>query len=447
MVGKAKEMNALKYSDFFLKSISYLKFHVIGLGVSLAIAWSRLYYPQSPDLVERISFQGDDIPWMPRGFDAKPIIGNHYFGDLQLPLAYSRMGNPWTSDLEVRSNLTPLGKYILWPFSFLDLRIALAVYVTLSVILLYFSFRKLLHHLGIDVTSEMAPYYNLVFVLLFVITRPIAVDIDRGNFYTISISLLIIAVVHWQKGRLFFASLLIFIACGLKWFLIIPFLLLIGRKKAKELIFLLTGFAIANIAILSTVPGGIISNVKNLIEIQRQYGESWSIPYLMQTASLSSSISRVYEIINGTPKTVIFLTDNLMIFQTLTAMYVLIASLICLNRNIEPYIKWYFALSVISFGSLQSLWYAQGWISFVLIVWFSRQKNLKKDVIGGVTISLTGITFLIPTWINVPGIELSRYNQLLIFPSVLAMAWGIYLLFCLACQKNSWQPIRESRQF
>ena len=64
-----------------------------------------------------------------------------------------------------------------------------------------------------------------------------------------------------------------------------------------------------------------------------------------------------------------------------------------------------------------------------LIIWFAEKRDPKKpDLFGSVTITITGVCLLIPTWINFPGSAVLRYNQLLIFPAIFAMIWGIRVI-------------------
>ena len=74
-------------------------------------AWFVQYFNSGApfDYVARLSFIISDIPWMPPGTEAKPLLGSHYFGDLLINIAYGNINNPYDGTLHLPSQTPPIG--------------------------------------------------------------------------------------------------------------------------------------------------------------------------------------------------------------------------------------------------------------------------------------------------------------------------------------------------
>ena len=392
------------------------------------LAWTRLYYMSGPTLGTRLSFQSNDQPWLPPNYRAEPIMGVHYFGDLQLPLAWAQLSDPWSDKLAIPANFMPTGKFILMLAAHLPIKVVLLFYICTSLGLLFYSAKLVL---SLDPNYKMHQQGSLnylTFLILFILVRPLWFDLDRGNFYTICISLLIIAICKLKTNNNIIAIGSIFTAVSFKWFLIIPLFLLVDSNKLKKLGKMLALFTLINLSLILILPGGLFQNLATILKIQSQYTGTWSVPYLMNGTTLTSSISRIIELIKGPEKVGIFLSSHLGLCKLVALVYLLICIVIALKKSIPIYKRLYFALSTISFVSFEAQGYTFIWISFALAVWLLN-KNQEKDKLGNVVIVVTALCLLIPTWVSIPGTSTSRLNEQLIFPPILSFIWGSKLVY------------------
>lgn len=406
-----------------------MSLHLTLLVFSLGIAWSRLYYPNGPTLVSRVSFEISDKPWMPPGIDAVPIVGEHFFGDLQLPLAWARYPNPWQEDLEWKANFLPLGKWILIPFSYLPLTLAFGIYFIGSLLLLYISARKLLLHISDSKLLTDWKVSLILFLVLLVLSRPVLTDLDRGNFYCLAISLWILAFICLREGRDTQFILLMLCLTSLKWFLILPMIPFLFERKFNLSLKLTFWLIILNVFSLILVPGRLFENLRLIINTQLNYTDEWAIPWLMQGTSVASSISRIYEYVYGTVNTEIFLLNNLNLLKFLSLIYLLIAIYIAFRKHLPLWVRLYFALSTITFDTFETGWYAQMWISFVLIVWLVQDEKVAKGYkYVEWSLKISSICMLVPLWVSIPLNGNERLNSQLLFPPVVALLAGIQLI-------------------
>ena len=421
-----------------IRIINYMWVHITFLVVSLGLAWSRLYYPNSPSLVNRVSYLVGDKPWMPPGFEATPILGSHYFGDLQLPIAWARYSNPWETDLIHRANFLPFGKYLLLPFSYLPIKLVFCLYVIGSIAILYVAVRKI-----IKLSDKTNLYKNwkitfILFCILFVMSRPVLTDLDRGNFYTVSISLWVLAFVWLREDKhkkfLFAMTLLV----AIKWFLIIPMIPFILEKKLNLSVKLLVWISTVNFVSLVTVPGGLINNLRSIIDTQKNYTDEWAIPYLMDGTSVASSVSKIHEYFFGTTQTVAFITENINLLRFFCIVYLALALYISSRLNLPMWVRLYFALSTITFDTFETMWYAQMWISFVLLAWFyEERKNLNDYRLVSLSLQFSALTMLIPLWVAFSINGVMRFNFNLILTPMFALLSGTVLVASKYFRKKS----------
>ncbi len=228
----------------------------VGIFFSLAVAWTRLYYSTGPSLIERISFTAKDPSWLPPGITGTPIIGDHYFGDLQLFLAWSKISNPYA--LELSAQYLPLAKFILSPVASMQQNIGFSFYVLVSLGLLYWAWHKIVRAKIWELGPQKGNSFNL-FAFALIFTLPLLVDLDRGNLYSISIASLILCLVYFQEDKHFVSFIYLALATVFKPYFLIPIIILLisfSSQKKRYLINMFSCFLILNLISLFAIPGG-----------------------------------------------------------------------------------------------------------------------------------------------------------------------------------------------
>jgi hypothetical protein len=225
---------------------------------------------------------------------------------------------------------------------------------------------------------------------------------------------------------------------AIKWFLIIPMLPFIFEKKFNLSVKLLVWISTVNFVSLLTVPGGLINNFRSIIDTQTNYTDEWAIPYLMDGTSVASSVSKIHEYFFGTTQTVAFITENINLLRFLSIVYLALALYISSRLNLPMWVRLYFALSTITFDTFETMWYAQMWISFVLLAWFyEERKNLNGYRLVSSSLQFSALTMLIPLWVAFSINGVMRFNFHLIFTPMFALLSGTILVASKHFRKKS----------
>jgi hypothetical protein len=374
---------------------------ISGFFLSLAIAWSRLYYSSGPTLIERVSFTANDPSWMPRGPVVKPIMGQHYFGDLELLFGWARSSNPY--DVGLNAQFLPIGKFFLLPFAFMNSKLGLFFYFILSIGLLYFSWVKFIQQNQKISTKLSKLEYFPIFAFTGLFSLPLLVDLDRGNLYTISLSALILAIVSIQsknRSASIFWSLL---ATAFKPYFaicILLFLIFGERKKIRDIVYICLSLFVINFLLMAMLPGSLIHNTKNLLIANARYGGRGGVGLMFNSGSLTGLICRWVEQACGSDCAVKLISNHLIVIYVVTIMYLVFAIMVFKNLAIELPFRLFALLSIISVVQPGSGAYTWGWITFVATAWVLNSRRLSDSLFAN--ISLISIIFLsvIPIWLQ-----------------------------------------------
>jgi hypothetical protein len=404
-------------------SIAYLSSALI----SIAIAWLTNYFPNTTNLVERISFISEDKPWLAGETEPSQILGLHYFGDFQSYVTFTRISDPYLSTYADRSHLLPASRLFLYPLTIPSIEIAFAIYLFVCIALLIFTVLKVIQHLESKKSEKIPTFHKAILCLLiFVFSRPFLVDLDRGNFYTMSISMVVLSIIYFRENKKVRASAFIFLAVSIKSFLIFPLLPFLPWNKLKFLFCTAFVFIFLNFGAALTYSMGFMEVLKGVYSNQTNYLGAQFIGHVMNGGSLGSSLSRVYEYIYGTESTTSFLLNNLMLLQLLSLTYLALALLVAfISSKFE--LKFFFSLSLISFAPQSTGWYAMSWISYALLAYLISSKPGFEDRVFKWLILCVSWCLLIPLWIQIPVPGL-RYNQQLVLPPILSLCYCLLYL-------------------
>jgi hypothetical protein len=366
-----------------------------------------------------VSFIVADKPWLAGEYIPQKILGEHYFGDFQSMMVWTRINAPYLESYPERSNLLPSSRIFLYPFFYFPLKVSFILYVILTAAILVYAVKELLNYLGKGSVQKISQFQTIIFIILiFVFSHPLLMDLDRGNFYTVCISLLIVSIIKLRSNKLVTGLLIIFIVISIKSFLIFAVLPFLPWKKYRTLIFSSAGFLICNIFVIFTYKTSFFSVAKNLYLAQTRYLGKDFIAYLMNNASLASSVSRIHEYIFGTNATVVYITNHFTILKTIDFIYLIVALLIAFKAS-RFEVKLFFALSTISFAASNATWCAESWASFALLALIYRENVCKSDKFFKATVLIVSWCLLVPTWVQLP-VPGTRYNQQLLICPVIA---------------------------
>jgi Glycosyltransferase family 87 len=261
----------------------------VAIVVSLAWGWIETFYRQVGfnGLLSANSSDRELTPPFPLYETARPIIGNHYFSDFQLPLAYAinlRHGiSPYFSP-NPPTRYPPFSQVLFTPFSYLPLREAAITYLAFSVTVFLMPLWLLLAPLKFE--------YRVIFLIpVAVMTTPFISLLDRGNDIGIVVGLIAWSIWAWKSERWVLCGALLTAAIALKVYpaglLVVPFAL----RRYRFTILVVASALVVNLLAIATYPGGYFRNIRAVL------------PALENTSPMFNQMSSwsVYSVI---PKTV-----------------------------------------------------------------------------------------------------------------------------------------------
>jgi hypothetical protein len=211
------------FSIFFV----FVIFHTLYLGTT--------------NFYEIWSFKVQDPPWMPDNLQANRILGNHFFGDFQLPYGAAYIENGYKGDFVT-----------ILPFGFLLYKIATLFSLQSSFILFtLIGFCVYYRSIYIWVAEASNLRHLLAFILTFM-SIPLWVALDRGALSFLTVGLLGIVLKRVvasaeknTKNRIkitWYDAILVALVISWKIYFIIPFFLIFlfsFKEFCKKILFTL----------------------------------------------------------------------------------------------------------------------------------------------------------------------------------------------------------------
>ena len=390
------------YSAFRLQLVSNIL--VGGLFCSLALAWSRLYYATGPSLIERVSFTSNDPSWMPPGIEGKPILGNHFFGDLELLFGWAKSHNPYNFDLSAQ--FLPVGRFLLLPFAYLPTKLGFTAYFVISITLFFYAWYRLFKNKkfgGQAKKNQLETFPLQLFFLSALLTLPFLVDIDRGNLYTISISCLILAFISAEEKKWNALFIWLLIAIAFKFYLVLSFILasyFFFRNSIKKVFKIFLGVGLINGLCLLSIPGSPIRNLVGLAHANARYGGHFGVGYIMNSGSVAGAFARWLEQLNGSEWTFQYLNNHLILIQLIGFVYLVLAISVGANNDVQNSFRLFAILGLISFLQPGSGTYTWNWIPFVLLVWIFEKSPSKRLTLNDILLLAITCAGAIPIWLQ-----------------------------------------------
>ena len=402
-----------KIVDFFEVS------HLFLISISAAVAWSIQYFPGAQPLVERISFKINDPSWVPDGFEAKPILGEHYFGDFELFYAWAKEANPYTAPYPAQH--LPTGQLLLKFFPIFPIEIAYLLYLGISLALLFVGAHVLTQR------QRLSSGITRTTIIFGVLSLPTIVDFDRGNTQTIVVSLVACFIGLGLNKNYRSALLVLLIAISLKPYLILISLAFIRRSNFGTHLKFLSGFGLVNVALMLVFsPNLVYGFYQWAVGMSRYAGES-GLGWIAHSGSLVGAIYRQFEFFVGFESSFEVLKQSLWVVQLVSIAMVVLALVIWHQEGLPTWIRVAGLFSIISVAQAGSGAYQWVWVGLVVVFYLHSHYDDHKQFLGSrferLYLQIVAGLALIPTWILFPspgGTLRSITNFMFVSPLILA---------------------------
>jgi hypothetical protein len=341
---------------------------VLMIFIQLIIFWIESFYSDI-NLLEVWSFRKVDPPWVPPGSpQAVPLFFGHFFGDFQLSVLYSKISDPYMTGLQIPWSQPPISIFILFPFSLLPLKYGYIVYLFASLLTFVYAIQK--------ISSKLNHLIRIFLFATSIISLPLFVALDRGNFVLLTqsvVALFIYEILKLEKNSkpinwkialylTFSLSMKPYVAA-----LLVPLFLLKNIKLIKQLTFSLFFFLASNLFVSFMFPGGPTHLVREIIS--GIFGPT-------NTSGVSGGVSMNYLFyeIGRTMLDSEKITNFFTSYSFLPGLaWFIFVNCIALNSKIAIELKLIFVLSLLQFAAPVSVAYTMTWASIALALLFNNK--------------------------------------------------------------------------
>jgi hypothetical protein len=336
----------------------------VALAICLGWDWIQAFY-RTVAVNAQLSFPAGDQPWMPLDSVARPIIGNHYFGDFQLPLGYAsnlrHALSPYLSSA-IPENYPPFTSIVFVLFSFLPLKVSAGVYLVLSAAIFLVPLWLLLAPLKVE--------YRVIFLIpLAILTVPFISFLDRGNDIGIAMGLVAWALWAWRSERWVLCGAFAAAAIAFKGYpaaiLIVP----LALRRYRFTAFVAGSAVILNLLSLLAFPGGYLKNLRAVPSAMISYKLNGGATQLASW-SLFSLIPKTAGLLVGPSAAHGLLTPNRALLWLPSVLYLVGVYFLIRRRRVPQWCWGPLALASIQLIVPLSFAYATAWAPLSAI-WFA----------------------------------------------------------------------------
>ena len=243
-------------------------FGAVGIALALAHAWMTQYAnPQGNGFFsQKLSGPIEDLmPIPPDTAPLQPLVGYHYFSDLQLAVAYGKTANPYLIDYPAQ--YPPIGILEFRLLGLLGYQASLWLFLLGAIAILGF--------VGWQLMGEVPRSRKLVNVLVLVVITPAMVmAVDRGALSPIATGMVGLAFLAARRKRMFVAGVIFVLAISLKPYLALVLLYPLLRGYWKFVLQTTAGTALINLAAFALFPGGFMNSLNGFINATLRYADS-----------------------------------------------------------------------------------------------------------------------------------------------------------------------------
>jgi len=375
----------------------FLTIHLGLIAVSAAIFWSFHYFTPVGDLVSIVSWLTSDEPWVASGA-AQPILGAHFFGDLQTIRSFGSLWNPYDESLALSSAQWPTGQLITMLMWVIPLDILFISYILFSVTLLFFAIRTLAN----SVFRIGFWKYAQLFLVFSVISLPMLVDFDRGNLQTIALASTVFFFGYGLRGKWVLAILWLLLAGSIKPYLLIFSIAFLSKRNFRTHALLGSAFCLLNVLLMQAFTGNFIEGFRSMLGSNAQFTSDFAVPFIANSGSLVGSAHRFTEFAFGIEVANQLILSLIWAVPIVSLLVVLLGMGIWYRTHLPIWVRLMGALSIISIAQPASASYNWGWVGVVVIVFLADLlKKAPQDATTSSAWFLQIVAFLalVPTWI------------------------------------------------
>ena len=240
----------------------------VGVAIALAHAWMTQYTnPQGNGFFsQKLSGPIEDLmPIPPDTPPLQPLVGYHYFSDLQLAVAYGKTANPYLIDYPAQYP----------PIGILEFRLLGLFGYQASLWMFLIGAIGILGFVGWKLMGEVSRSRRLVNLLILVVLTPaMAMAVDRGALSPIAIGMVGLAFLAARRRRMVLAGAILLLAISLKPYLALVLLYPLMRGYWKFVLQTAAATALINLAALALFPGGFMNSLTGFIKATLRYADS-----------------------------------------------------------------------------------------------------------------------------------------------------------------------------
>mgnify|MGYP000108261881 CR=1 FL=1 len=427
----------------------------VGVALALAHAWMTQYAnPQGNGFFsQKLSGPIEDLmPNPPNTAALQPLVGYHYFSDLQLAIAYGKTANPYLIDYPAQYP----------PIGILEFRLLGLFGYQAGLWLFLLGAIGILGFVGWRLMGEVSRSRKLVNLLVLVILTPAMVmAVDRGALSPIATGMVGLAFLAAQRRRMFVAGVVLLLAISLKPYLALVLLYPLLRGYWKFVLKTAAATALINLAAFALFLGSFLNSFNGFINATLRYADSTAAAdqattvkfVTLDSVSGTGTILRVITFWKNID-VASMIYDNYVDFVLLPGLLFLIALIIILlNRHLPFWIPLTLTLATSTVVFPATPLYTLTWASLAAFYFGSSNsdpfpRTSRQDESGPLDRTWLRIAYLVaialclvPTFWLIPGIESGNQTA-----AGLLGPLAILIAAALTLGSSLWDFIQHRRQ-
>ncbi len=367
-------MKNLAWNAEKINPSNLLLFQLIVSVMSLFQIWIFQYrnVEGNPKLIDRVSFQVSDPPFMINSENLSPILYKHFFGDWQNLLDVASQPNPYLLP-SGPSQTPPLGNLFLNVLGVLGPRFSFLMYSLATLIIWVWLFRKVLQ-------SYPWLYAILSVSLYFILALPTIHSFDRGSLHILAVGLIGVAWIKYSEEKYTFAGILFILAVSMKPQLSIFLLLLILKKDFRNIFRVILVTVSLNFLLFFYYVGQPIKSFIGYLDGTLFFASSNSSGYILDSASLMGFLVRRIESIYGIDYAEQWITDQSAFLILPGLALILMVLPILYFSSVNQRVKIFLVFSLFSLVVPASQHYTLTWASLAIIPFLTDRFNFRAKI-------------------------------------------------------------------
>jgi len=267
-------------------------YSLLFIGLVLLALFAESYYKYN--LIQSISYQPADQPWLPPSVGGSAIVGNHYFGDFQLPYFFIKDANPYLPN-NLFNNILPLGQLTFEFFRIFTLKAATCLFLIISIAIYAMAiFRLLSISKNLSITDR-----TIISLMIVGFNAPVISAIDRGAPVLIVcgiVAMMIPGIIKnsFSKSEIWRYSFFLSWAMSAKIYLI-PFVLLLFWITNRKIVYYSTSLFLFLNLICSFLFGGVAPVARQLYSSLHAFSGVNNVALLQNSISFTGGLEQIIQ--------------------------------------------------------------------------------------------------------------------------------------------------------